>query len=150
MITLTQLTLRYIPLSSLSIWVCFRSIITLHIWPQVFTFFPNYTIRIFHVSIPSNIFNYNHSIRAEDYWLQYLATINNAAKKIFKVKVKVTQSCLTLCNPMDYIVHGSLQARILEWVAYPFSKGSSQPRDQAQVFRTAGRFFTSWATKEAK
>ena len=46
-----------------------------------------------------------------------------------KVKVKVTQSCLTLCNPMDYTVHGILQARILEWVAIPFSRGSSQPRD---------------------
>ena len=43
--------------------------------------------------------------------------------------VKVTQSCLTLCNPMDYTVHGILQARILEWVAFPFGKGSSQPSD---------------------
>ena len=46
-----------------------------------------------------------------------------------KVKVKVTQSCLTLCDPSDCIVHGILQARILEWVAFPFSRGSSQPRD---------------------
>ena len=45
------------------------------------------------------------------------------------VKVKVTQLCLTLCDPMDYTVHGILQARILEWVAIPFSRGSSQPRD---------------------
>ena len=42
---------------------------------------------------------------------------------------KVTQSCLTLCDPMDYTVHEILQARILEWVAFPFSKESSQPRD---------------------
>ena len=47
-----------------------------------------------------------------------------------KVKVKVTQLCLTLCDPMDYTVHGILQARILEWVAFLFSRGSSQPRDQ--------------------
>ena len=40
-------------------------------------------------------------------------------------KVKVAQSCLALCNPMVYTVHGILQARILEWVAFPFSKGSS-------------------------
>ena len=53
------------------------------------------------------------------------------------------QSCLTLCNPMDYTVHGILQARILEWVAFPFSRGSSQPRDQTQVSRIAGRFLTS-------
>ena len=44
------------------------------------------------------------------------------------VKVKVAQSCLTLSDPMDS-VHGILKARILEWVAVPFSKGSSQPRD---------------------
>ena len=47
-----------------------------------------------------------------------------------KVKVKVAQSCPTLCDPMDYTVHGILQARILEWVAFPFSRGSSQPRDR--------------------
>ena len=46
-----------------------------------------------------------------------------------EVKVKVTQLCLTLCDPMDYIVHGILQARILEWVAFPFSRASSQPGD---------------------
>ena len=46
-----------------------------------------------------------------------------------KVKIKVTQSGPTLCDPMDYIVHGILQARILEWVAFPFFRGSSQPRD---------------------
>ena len=40
------------------------------------------------------------------------------------VKVKVTQSCATLCDPMDYIVRGILQARILEWVAFLFSWGS--------------------------
>ena len=58
-------------------------------------------------------------------------------------KVKVAQSCQTLCNPMNYTVHGILQARILEWVAFPFSRGSSQPRDRTQVSHIAGRFFTS-------
>ena len=66
-----------------------------------------------------------------------------------QVKVKVTQSCPALCNPMDYRVHGILQARILQWVAFPFSRVSSQPRDWTQVSRIAGRFFTSWATREA-
>ena len=56
----------------------------------------------------------------------------------------VTQSCPTLCDPMDYTVQGILQARILEWIAFPFSRGSSQPRDRFQVSRTAGRFFTSF------
>ena len=46
-----------------------------------------------------------------------------------KVKVKVAQSCPTLCDPTDYTVHGILQATILEWVAFLFSRGSSQPRD---------------------
>ena len=54
-----------------------------------------------------------------------------------------------LCNPMDYTVQGVLQARILEWVAFPFSRESFQPRDRTQVSHTAGRFFTSWATGEA-
>ena len=45
-----------------------------------------------------------------------------------KSEVKVAQSCPTLCDPMDYIVHGILQARILEWVAFPFSRRSLQPR----------------------
>ena len=47
------------------------------------------------------------------------------------MKVKVAQLSLTLCNPMDYTVHGILQARILEWVAFPFSRGSSQSRSPA-------------------
>ena len=64
-------------------------------------------------------------------------------------EVKVVQSCLTLCDPIDYMVHGILQARILEWVAFPFSRGSSQPRDQTQVSPIVGGFFTSWATREA-
>ena len=67
-----------------------------------------------------------------------------------RVKVKVAQSCLILCDPMDYTAHGILQARILEWVAFPFSRGSSQPRDRTQVSRIAGGFFTSWATREAQ
>ena len=60
-----------------------------------------------------------------------------------KVKVKVTQSCLTLCDPVDYTVHGVLQARILEWVAFPFSRGSSRHKDRTQVSPIAGGFFTS-------
>ena len=48
-----------------------------------------------------------------------------------------------LCNPMDYTVHGILQSRILDWVAFPFSRGSSQARDQIQVSHIIGRFFTS-------
>ena len=63
--------------------------------------------------------------------------------------MKVTQLCPTLCNLMDYTVYGVLQAIILEWVPLPFSRGSSQPRDQTQISRIAGGFFTSWTTREA-
>ena len=70
------------------------------------------------------------------------------------MKVKVAQLCLTLWDPMDCSPPGSslhriLQARILEWVAIPFSRGSSPPRDQNLFSRIAGGFFTIWATREA-
>ena len=71
------------------------------------------------------------------------------AEDEMKMKVKVTQSCPTLCDHV-IIVHEILQARILEWVAFPFSRRSSQPRDQTQVSHIAGGFFTSWATGKPK
>ena len=58
-------------------------------------------------------------------------------------------SCVWLCDPMDCTVHGILQARILQWVTVPFSRGSSQSRDRTQVSHMAGGFFASWATREA-
>ena len=66
----------------------------------------------------------------------------------------VAQSCPTLCKSMDCSpaassVHGILQARILEWAAIPFSRGSAQPRDWTGVSCIAGRFFSVWATREA-
>ena len=66
------------------------------------------------------------------------------------MKVKVSQSCLTLCDLVDYTFYGILQTRILEWIAFPFSRGSFQPRDQTQVSGIADRFFTRWATREAQ
>ena len=59
------------------------------------------------------------------------------------LRVKVAQSCLTLGDPVDHTSHGILQARILEWVVFPFSRGFSQPMDRTQVSRIAGRFFTN-------
>ena len=66
----------------------------------------------------------------------------------------VAQFCPNLCDPIDCSppgssVHGILQARILEWVAISFCRGSSLPRNWAQVSCIAGRFFTIWATREA-
>ena len=67
---------------------------------------------------------------------------------------EVAQSCPTLCDPVDCSlpgssVHGILQARVLEWAAISFSRGSSQPRDRTQVSRIAGRRFNLWATRES-
>ena len=64
-----------------------------------------------------------------------------------------SQSCPSLCHLMDCSlpgssVHGILQARILEWIVMPFSRGSSQPRDRTQVSHITGGFFTVWATRE--
>ena len=69
--------------------------------------------------------------------------------------VKVAESSLVLCDPMDCnlpgsSVHGILQASVLEWVAIFFSRRSSWPRDQTQVSCIAGRFFIIWATREAE
>ena len=63
-------------------------------------------------------------------------------------KIKFAQLCPTLHDPMDCTVHGILQAKILEWVAYPFSRGSSQPRNWTGVSCITGRFFTNWAIRE--
>ena len=77
-------------------------------------------------------------------WLKWTELNWNSWKALFLVyvKMKVVQSCPTLCDPMDCTV----QARILEWVAFLFSRGSSQPRDRTQVSCIASGFFTSWAT----
>ena len=80
---------------------------------------------------------------------------------IWEIKIKISnrivawESCPTLCDPRDYSllgssVHGILQTGILEWVAMPFSRGSSWSRDQTQVSCIAGRFFTIWATRKAQ
>ena len=68
-----------------------------------------------------------------------------------KMKVLITQSCLTLCDPKDCSPPGSsahriLQERILEWVATSYSRESFQRRDWTQTYCTAGGFFTIWAT----
>ena len=91
--------------------------------------------------------------------LQIIAKAREFQKHIWsEVKWKwreVTQSCLTLCDPMDFSlpgfsVHGILQARILEWVTISFCRGSSWPRDWTQVSLIAGGFFTIWASRDAQ
>ena len=82
-------------------------------------------------------------------------SIETEHRLVVAVCVLVAQSRPTLCNRMDCSppgssVYGILQARILEWVAVPFSRGSSQPRDWTQVSLFAGWFFTIWATREVQ
>ena len=73
-----------------------------------------------------------------------LTTVNNTVLHIWKL---LSESHSVVSNSLR--PHGILQARILKRVAFPFSRGSSQPRDQTQVSHIAGGFFTSWATREA-
>ena len=77
-------------------------------------------------------------------------SIENTKQTMIPATVYSVKWCPTLCDPMNYKVRGILQARILEWVAFPFSRGSSQPRDRTQVSLTANRFFTTWATRAAQ
>ena len=83
------------------------------------------------------------AIQIINFLTEYITCLGVFGETITLVKVKVAQLCLTLCNPVDYTVHEILQIRILEWVAVPFSRGSSQPRDRTQLSCIAGRFFTS-------
>ena len=87
-----------------------------------------------------------HSLIGLQYWLSlYLKA---------KVSESESESCSVMSDSLQpqWTVQSMeiLQARILEWVAFPFSRGSSQPRDQTQVSCIAGRLFTIWATREAQ
>ena len=93
--------------------------------------------------------------QGRDEWNRKHVTYLRIFKFLCAVLCLVVQSCPTLCDPMscsplDSSVHGILQARILEWVAMPSSRGSSQPRDRTQVSCIAGGLPTVWATREAQ
>ena len=116
------------------------------------------------VNVVSKLFPFSFSvcicISSTHSWLLFNVdsegkTNNYDSGQSVKVKVLVTQSCLNLCDPVDCSppsssVHGISQARILECVAVPFSRGSSRPRDWTQVSCIVGRFFTVWATRGAQ
>ena len=89
-----------------------------------------------------------HTTRAE------LRSYNRDHRALSEWVSEVAQSCPTLCDPMDCnlpgsSLHGILQARVLEWVAISFSRGSSRPRDRTRVSCIPGRCFNLWATGEA-
>ena len=90
-------------------------------------------------------------VEAATDWQHFLAVLGEHGTRL-QLAVLISQSCLTLCDPTDCSrpgssVHGILQARILQWVAIPFSRGSFQPTNPSLYI--AGRFFTIWATREA-
>ena len=100
-----------------------------------------------HVLLKPGLENFNYNDSKLIVW-----SLNYFCTKLILSEVKVKWNLLShiwLCDLMDYTVHGILQARMLEWVAFPFSRGSYQARDQTQVSRISGRFFTSWAKREA-
>ena len=80
------------------------------------------------------------------------STENDKNYSLWLLSYKWSESCSVVSDfvtTIDCTVHGVLQARILQWVAIPFSRGSSQPRDRTQVSHIAGGLFTSWAIREA-
>ena len=101
----------------------------------------SYSVTIEHVFL-TNVMLYCFICPKEKYGRHSISLVNELKWKL--------QSRPTLCDPMDYTDDGILQARVLEWVAVPFSRGSSQPKDQTQVSCIGGGFFTSWATREAQ
>ena len=94
------------------------------------------------------------SLRGWDAWLARRLTRPKSVTVLLFCCSLVAQACPTLCDPQDCSlpgssVHGILQARMPEWVAVPFSRGSSQPRDQTWFSHSTGGFFMVWATREA-
>ena len=87
--------------------------------------------------------NRNIKDLAQDYTANKCWSHDCSPVTLYAIFLKVTQSRPTLCDPMDYTVNRILQARILEWAAYPLSSGSSRPRNRTRVSCTAGGFFTS-------
>ena len=101
-------------------------------------------------SIDLNLRKLQEIVKARGSWC---AEVHEVTKSWIRLESEVTQSFPTLCDCMDYSlpgfsVLGIFRARILEWVAISFSRGSSRPRDRTRVSHIAGRCFTLWATRE--
>ena len=112
MVQLSHLCMTTVKIIALSVWSFVGKVMSLLF---------NMLSRVVIASLP-------RSKRLSVSWLQSLSAVVFGAQEN-KVKVKVAQLCLTLCDPVNYTVHGLLWASIVEWVAFPFSRGFSQPRD---------------------
>ena len=104
------------------------------------------------VSLTVSLYHQEASIRLLYFPSEGRQNENAKHRKLIKL---IAQLCLTFCDPLDCSppgssVHGILQARILEWVAISFSRGSSRPRDRTWVSCITGRCFTLWASTEAQ
>ena len=91
----------------------------------------------------------------QDYWNGLPFPIQGIfpTQEVERKESEVTQSCPTLCDPMDcclpgFSVHGIFQARVLEWVILSIPRGSSRPRNWTQVSCIAGRYFNLWVTRD--
>ena len=130
----------------------------LNTWPRmqwsrgckvIYTMYPSRSC-----CIPLGVYSLSPASLASPRWvLELLCKETGSSGGWWYVHAKSVQSCWTLCEPTDCSlpgssVYGILQARILEWIAIPFSRGSSQPRDRTLVSCIAGRFFNIWATEK--
>ena len=144
-------------------YVC-NYIIYVHIYVHIYMHFERKECRDFKIltflsqTIGSSTWSSKISVSVKDEniagHMHLIILCSGWLKLYIKSESEVSQSCPTLCNPVDCSLPGSsaywiLQARILEWVAVFFSRGSSKPRDQTQVSHIAGRCFNLWVTREA-
>ena len=83
-------------------------------------------------------------------WKYHLDSENRELEYKWEVRAGESVSDFFAISLPGFSVHGILQARILEWVAIPFSRGSSRPRNRTQVSHIVGRFFTTWATRQGQ
>ena len=134
----------------LQVLLSFLSLKTLQLFLRIFLCYCKLA-RWDHRSCPSNrnITQTLLNIIILNPWLQISVQDTSPNKPEFLFSFRKVKMKVALCHPMDYTVRWILQCRILEWVAIPFSRGSSQPRDRTQVSHIVGKIFTSLATREA-
>ena len=114
-----------------------------------------YSFNIQYIHFNIQYWSVNASIWKSSLWTGYNICLAPSLTTEYEWVSNWSRSVMsTLCNPMDCSppsssVHGIFQARILKWVAIPFSRGSSPSSDRIQGSCTVGRFFTVWATREA-